>query len=89
MRLLRKVLPLTTGIVGLMISARALSTELTLWALLLLVVALVLLLFSLARPMFAQRVRGGRARSGLPSKYERVQDPWRALSAGQDPTEQS
>lgn len=88
MRWLKRVLPLAIGITGLIISARALSTELTLWALLLLLSALLLLLFSLARPMFAKRVRGGRARSGLPSKYERVEDPWRALSAGRDPTEQ-
>lgn len=88
MRLARRALPLAIGIAGLIMSARALSSELTLWALLLLSFALLLLLFSLVRPMFVNRARSGRARSGLPSKYERVQDPWRALSAGQDPTDE-
>ena len=88
MHLVKRVLPLAISIAGLVISARALAGELTLWALILLLFSLLLLLFSLARPMFAKRGESGRKRSGLPSKYERVQDPWRALSAGQDPTEQ-
>ena len=88
MRVLKSLAPALLGIVGIIISARALEVELHVWALILLLLSLLLVLISLMRPMFTRRVRGGKKRSGLPSKYEREQDPWRSLSAGRDPTEQ-
>ncbi len=88
MRILKSAVSLAIGLVGLVISARALNSELSLWALLLLFCASLLVLITLLRPLFVRRSRGKQKSSGLPSKYERVQDPWRALSAGQDPTKE-
>ena len=47
-------------------------------------VALIAVVALLLRPLF---VRRGARRAGLPSRYERVRDPWRALDKGEDPTE--
>lgn len=88
MRFVKIVTPALIGITGIIIAARSLEVELHFWALILLLISLLLVLISLVRPMYAKRVRGGRKRSGLPSKYERMEDPWRSLSAGHDPTEQ-
>lgn len=83
-RLLKLLLPLAASIIGIAVSARFLSEELSIGALLLLLLSLLLLLFALLRPLF---IRRGRARSGLPSRYERIPDPWRALDKGKDPTD--
>ena len=88
MRVMKFLLPLVLAIIGAFISAQALASELTTWAVLLLLTSTVLAVTLLLRPLFAKRISGSQKRSGLPSKYERIQDPWRALSAGQDPTEQ-
>lgn len=72
------------SLVALVISTRNLALKLELWSLSMLVIALMLLTVIAVRPMF--RKRAGR-RSGLPSRYERVEDPWRALDKGQDPTQ--
>jgi hypothetical protein len=45
--------------------------------------ALASSLILIIRPLYARR---GSRRSGLPSRYERVKDPWRALDKGEDPT---
>jgi hypothetical protein len=88
MRLAKILLPALLGILGIVIAARSLAETLQSWSLILLLLSSLLLLISLVRPMFTNRVRGGKKRSGLPSKYERERDPWRSLSAGRDPTEQ-
>lgn len=88
MRLAKIVLPALLGIIGIIISSRSLAVALQLWSLILLLLSSLLLLVSLARPMFTKRAQGGKKRSGLPSKYERERDPWRSLSAGRDPTEE-
>lgn len=87
MKIIKFIAPISLGCIGLGISAKALVGELTTWALLLFISSLVVLLVMLLRPLFIKRNRGSVKSSGLPSKYERVRDPWRALSAGQDPTE--
>lgn len=88
MAIVKRATPFLLGALGVFIAARALVSELTLWALLLLVISILILLVAIARPLFVKRGGKGRARAGLPSKYERVEDPWRALSAGRDPTDQ-
>lgn len=88
MRLAKIALPALLGIVGIVISARSLTQAPELWALSLLLLSSLLIIVSLIRPLFTNRGRGGKKRSGLPSKYERERDPWRSLSAGRDPTEE-
>lgn len=87
MRSVKVIVAILLSTSGIIIAAQSLSQALQVWALLLLVLSLTSLLLALIAPLFIKRMRGGRKRSGLPSRYERVKDPWRALSAGEDPTE--
>lgn len=84
MRIIKVIAPIALALGGIVLSARLLSHELSTGALALLALSLTLLFASLIRPMF---IRRGRNRAGLPSRYERVKDPWRALDAGEDPTQ--
>jgi tellurite resistance protein TehA-like permease len=83
MRIIKWILPALVAVTGITLSARALANELLLWALILLIFSILLLLFTLLRPLF---IRRGRRGSGLPSRYERLPDPWRTLDKGKDPT---
>lgn len=53
------------------------------WSLSLMFLSLMASLALIIRPLYSRR---GSRRSGLPSRYERVKDPWRALDKGEDPT---
>ncbi len=88
MRSVKFIVAIILSTSGALIAAQSLSQALQAWALLLLMLSLTSLLLALIAPLFMRRMRGGRKRSGLPSRYEREKDPWRALSAGEDPTEQ-
>ena len=88
MRAIKLLLPLSLAVAGIFISSKALASELTAWAALLLLTSTICTVTLLLRPLFTTRKSGNQLRSGLPSKYERTQDPWRALSSGQDPTEE-
>ncbi|MFM7499284.1 MAG: hypothetical protein ACKO3U_00975 [Actinomycetota bacterium] len=87
MRSVKVIVAIILSTSGIIIAAQSLSQALQVWALLLLALSLTSLLLALIAPLFIKRMRGGRKRSGLPSRYEREKDPWRALSAGEDPTE--
>lgn len=87
MRSVKVIVAILLSTSGIIIAAQSLSQALQVWALLLLALSLTSLLLALIAPLFIKRMRGGRKRSGLPSRYEREKDPWRALSAGEDPTE--
>ncbi len=87
-RAFKFIFAITFSISGILIAAQSLSESLAMWSLLLLFFSLMTLLLAALAPLFLKRIRGGRKRSGLPSRYERERDPWRALSAGEDPTEQ-
>jgi hypothetical protein len=87
MRSVKVIVAILLSTSGIIIAAESLSQALQVWALLLLALSLTSLLLALIAPLFIKRMRGGRKRSGLPSRYEREKDPWRALSAGEDPTE--
>ncbi|MFM8254281.1 MAG: hypothetical protein ACKN9O_03535 [Actinomycetota bacterium] len=87
MRSVKVIVAILLSTSGIIIAAQSLSQALQVWALLLLALSLTSLLLALIAPLFIKRKRGGRKRSGLPSRYEREKDPWRALSAGEDPTE--
>lgn len=87
MRSIKFIIAIALSISGVFIAATSLSQALEGWALVLLILSLATLLLAFVTPLFIKRTRGGRKRSGLPSRYEREKDPWRALSAGEDPTE--
>jgi len=87
MRSVKVIVAILLSTSGIIIAAESLSQALQVWALLLLALSLTSLLLALIAPLFIKRMRDGRKRSGLPSRYEREKDPWRALSAGEDPTE--
>ncbi|MBM3703459.1 MAG: hypothetical protein FJW54_00110 [Actinobacteria bacterium] len=87
MRSVKVIVAILLSTSGIIIAAQSLSQALQVWALLLLALSLTSLLLALIAPLFIKRMRDGRKRSGLPSRYEREKDPWRALSAGEDPTE--
>lgn len=87
MKSLKVLIAIALAISGVFIAAQSLSQALEAWALVLLALSLTTLLLAFLAPLFIKRSRGGRKRSGLPSRYEREKDPWRALSAGEDPTE--
>jgi|GEM_PF-1595633 len=87
MRSVKVIVAIVLSTSGVIIAAQSLSQALQVWALLLLALSLTSLLLALIAPLFIKRMRGGGKRSGLPSRYEREKDPWRALSAGEDPTE--
>ncbi|MFZ9926624.1 MAG: hypothetical protein ACO3FB_02395 [Candidatus Nanopelagicaceae bacterium] len=53
------------------------------WSLSLMFLSLMASLTLIIRPLYSRR---SSRRSGLPSRYERVKDPWRALDKGEDPT---
>ena len=54
------------------------------WSLALFMFSLIALVTLVISSLFRRRKSG---KSGLPARYERVRDPWRALDKGLDPTE--
>lgn len=84
MRRFHKLIVVLPTIAALIISMRHLAIALELWSLIVFAGALIVLLIIALQPLF--RRRSGR-RTGLPSRYERVIDPWRALDKGEDPTQ--
>ena len=74
---------LALSISALIFSTQSLARSLEMWSASLMFLALASSLILIIRPLYARR---GSRRSGLPSRYERVKDPWRALDKGEDPT---
>lgn len=74
---------LLISLVALYLSAQSLGSKLELWSAAVMLCSLLTLAAILIRPLFKRR---GKRSSGLPSRYERVKDPWRALDKGEDPT---
>jgi uncharacterized membrane protein YbhN (UPF0104 family) len=74
---------LIISFISLYFAAQSLSRKLELWSAVVLFCSLLTLAVILVRPLFKKRDKG---RSGLPPRYERVKDPWRALDKGEDPT---
>lgn len=83
MRKGKNVALLIIALLALIFASRNLSERLELWSVALALLSLITLVVLLLRPLFARR---GAKRAGLPSRYERVKDPWRALDKGEDPT---
>lgn len=84
MRKKKSLALLLLALLALLFASRNLSERLEVWSAVLAFVALATVVALLLRPLF---VRRGARRAGLPSRYERVRDPWRALDKGEDPTE--
>lgn len=84
MRKQKSLALLLLALIALLFASRNLSEHLEVWSVVLALVALITVVALVLRPLF---VRRGARRAGLPSRYERVSDPWRALDKGEDPTE--
>jgi membrane protein implicated in regulation of membrane protease activity len=74
---------LLISFISLYFAAQSLGRKLELWSAAVMLCSLLTLIAVLLRPLFKRR---GKRSSGLPSRYERVKDPWRALDKGEDPT---
>ena len=68
----------------LLFSGANLARTLERWSLALFVLSLIALVSLVISSLFRRRKSG---KSGLPARYERVRDPWRAMDKGLDPTE--
>ena len=68
----------------LLFSGANLARTLEWWSLALFMFSLIALATLVISSLFRRRKSG---KSGLPARYERVRDPWRAMDKGLDPTD--
>ena len=68
----------------LLFSGANLARTLEWWSLALFMFSLIALATLVISSLFRRRKSG---KSGLPARYQRVRDPWRAMDKGLDPTD--